>query len=289
MTINDRVPPAIIDFHVHLFPDRLFEAIWRHFSKDYGWDVLHQLYWGQAVAYLRERGVSPIVFSNYAHKPGVAGTLNRWNLEILDEDPDLYCFAAYHPGDEDGLDMAREILSHPRVLGFKLQLLVQRFYPHDERLFGLYDLVMEQGKRMLLHVGNGPVGNPFVGVDNFVKLMRRYPDLPVNVAHMGGMEFKEFFDLLPDYPNLMFDTAFAYLTKLGHVCDVPADELERYRDRIVYGSDFPNVIFPREDEIEYLASLGLSDEFYRKVFYDNGIRLIEQHTGSSGGRAGPIT
>jgi predicted TIM-barrel fold metal-dependent hydrolase len=113
-----------------------------------------------------------------------------------------------------------------------------------------------------------------VGVDNFVKLMRRYPDLPVNVDLMGGMEFKEFFTLLPEYPNLMFDTAFAYLAKLGHVCDVPVEELERYRDRIVYGSDFPNVIFPREDEIEYLASLGLTDEFYRKVFYENRMRLI---------------
>jgi uncharacterized protein len=289
MTKNDKFPPRIIDFHVHLFPDRLFEAIWRHFSRDYGWDVLHQLYRDQAVAYLRERGVSPIVFSNYAHKPGVAEALNRWNLQTLEEDPDLYCFAAYHPGDEDGLKTAREVISHPRVLGFKLQLLVQRFYPHDERLFGLYDLVMEHGKRMLLHVGDGPVGNPFVGVDNFVMLMRRYPALSVNVAHMGGTQFREFFALLPDFPNLMFDTAFAYLTKLGQVCDVPMEELERYRDRIVYGSDFPNIIFPREDEIEYLLSLGLSDEFYRKVFYENGMRLIERHGRSSGSAAAATT
>ena len=274
MTKNDRLPPRIIDFHVHLFPDRLFEAIWKHFSRDYGWDVLHQLYRDQAVAYLREHGVSPIVYSNYAHRPGVAAALNQWNLRTLDEIPDLYCFAAFHPGDADGLDMAREMLTHDRVLGFKLQLLVQRFYPHDERLFPLYDLVMEKGKRMLLHVGDGPVGNPFVGLDNFVKLMRRYPDLPVNVAHMGGTQFTEFFALLDDYPNMVFDTAFAYLTKLGHICEVPADDLERHRDRIVYGSDFPNVIFPREDEIDYLVSMGLSDEFYRKVFYENGMRLI---------------
>lgn len=283
-TANSKaIPRTIIDFHVHLFPNRLFEAIWRHFSRDYGWDVIHQLYWDQAVAHLKERGIRPIVYSNYAHKPGVAAALNRWNLETLEKDPDLYCFAAYHPGDADGPAMAREVLSHPRVLGFKLQLLVQCFYPHDERLFGLYDLVMERGKRMLLHVGNGPVGNPFVGVDNFVTLMRRYPDLPVNVAHMGGMEFREFFALMPEYPDLVFDTAFAYLTKLGHVCDVPAADLERYKDRIVYGSDFPNVIFPAEDEIEYLLSLGLSEEFYRKVFYENGMRLIGRHACPAGG------
>jgi hypothetical protein len=270
----DRLVPIMIDFHVHLFPDRLFDAIWKYFSKDYGWDVIHRLYRHDCIRYLRERNVGPIVFSNYAHKRGVAAGLNRWNLEVLEDDPDLYCFAAYHPDDEDGPAMAREVFSHPRVLGFKLQLLVQRFYPHDERLFPLYDLVMERGKRMLLHVGNGPVGNEFVGLENFEKLMRRYPDLPVNVAHMGSLEYRAFFDLLPDYPGLMFDTSFAYLAGLGHVCDVPREDLERHRDRIVYGSDFPNVILPREDEIEYLLGLDLSEDFYRKVFYDNGMRLI---------------
>jgi predicted TIM-barrel fold metal-dependent hydrolase len=277
MMKNDRIPPTIIDFHVHLFPDRFFDAIWRYFSKDYGWDVLHRLYWRQCVGYLRENNVGPIVFSNYAHKRGVAAVLNTWNREILEQDPDLYCFAAYHPDDEDGPKMAGEILSHPRVLGIKLQLLVQRFYPHDERLFPLYDLVMERGKRVLLHVGNGPAGNEFVGLANFEKLMRRYPELSVNVAHMGGFEFKEFFGLLPDYPNLIFDTAFAFLKGLGHVCNVPAESLERYGDRIVYGSDFPNIIFPREEEIEYLQGLNLSEGFYRKVFYENGRRLITEH------------
>jgi len=278
MAKKTTIPPTIIDFHVHLFPDRLFDAIWKYFSRDYGWDVLHRLYWRQCIGYLRERSVGPIVFSNYAHKKGVAEMLNAWNLQTLEQDPDLYCFAAYHPDDEDGPKAAREVISHPRVLGFKLQLLVQCFYPHDERLFPLYDLVMEQGKRILLHVGNGPAGNEFVGLKNFETLMRRYPELSVNVAHMGGMEFREFFALLPDYPNLMFDTAFAFLKGLGHVCDVPAEELERYGDRIVYGSDFPNIIFPREEEIEYLLGLNLSDEFYRKVFFENGMRLIGRHS-----------
>ena len=131
MTKATTLPPTIVDFHVHLFPDRLFEAIWDFFSKRYKWDVLHRLFWRDCISYLRERNVGPIAYSNYAHKEGVAAPLNAWNLEVLDEVPDLYCFAAYHPGDKDGLSMARKMLAHPRVLGFKLQLLVQRLYPHD--------------------------------------------------------------------------------------------------------------------------------------------------------------
>jgi uncharacterized protein len=263
-----------VDFHVHLFPDRLFEAIWRQFVADYGWKVLHQLYWCDSLAYLRERGVGTVVYSNYAHRPGIAKGLNDWNLDILAETPDLYCFAAYHPGDEDGLAMAVALLDHPRVLGFKLHLLVQRFFPDDERLFPLYELVMAKGKRLLFHVGTGPVGNEFVGIVPFRRLLARYPDLPAIIAHMGALEYKAFGELLADHPRLVLDTAFAYLPRLGSMCDLDGAFLERHREKILYGSDFPNILFPREDEIDTLLNLNLSQEFYDAVFRDNGFRLI---------------
>jgi hypothetical protein len=269
-----KLPATIVDFHVHLFPDRLFEKIWSYFGKDYGWDVRHRLYYRESVDYLRKRGVGPIVYSNYAHREGVARTLNDWNLGVLEEIPDLYCFAAYHPGDDDALDIARRALDHPRVLGFKLQLLVQRFYPHDERLFPMYELVMERGKRLLFHVGTGPVGNEFVGYEHFARLLDRYPDLPANVAHMGALEYRDFMGLLDEHPLLYFDTSFSFLPGLPIRFDLGNDVLERYRDRIVYGSDFPNIIFPREDEIDCLLGMDLSQEFYDAVFLENGLRII---------------
>jgi len=266
----------IVDFHVHLFPDRLFEAIWKRFVADYGWSVLHRLYWRESVAYLRERGVGPIVYSNYAHRPGIAKGLNDWNLDVLAELSDLYCFAAFHPGDADGLAMAASLLDHPRILGFKLQLLVQRFTPHDERLFPLYELVMAKGKRLLLHTGTGPVGNEFVGIVPFRKLLARYPEFPAIVAHMGALEYGAFGELLADHPGIFLDTAFAFLPGLGAVCDLDAEFLEKHRERILYGSDFPNILFPREDEIDALLGLNLSQSFYDSVFRDNGLRLIGQ-------------
>jgi hypothetical protein len=267
---------GIVDFHAHLFPDRLFEAIWERFVTDYGWPVLHRLYWREAVAHLRRRGVGPIVFSNYAHRPGVARGLHEWNRSVLDEDPDLYCFAPFHPGDDDALAMAAEALRHPRVLGFKLQLLVQRFHPHDERLFPLYELVVERGKHLLLHVGNGPVGNEFVGLEGFAKVLRRYPGLPATIAHMGALEYDGFASLVEGHPGLLMDTAFAFLPRLGSMCDIGRERLEGLRDRILYGSDFPNLLFPREDEIGQLRSLELTDLFYRSIFRENGLELIRR-------------
>jgi predicted TIM-barrel fold metal-dependent hydrolase len=276
-----RLPQPIVDFHVHLFPDRLFDAIRRQFVMDYGWSVLHPLYWRESVAYLRERGVGPIVYSNYAHRKDIARGLNDWNLKILAELPDLYCFAAFHPDDEDGLAMAADLLDHPRVLGFKLQLLVQRFSPDDERLFPLCELVAAKGKRLLLHVGTGPVGNEFVGVAPFRRLLARHPDLPAIVAHMGALEYGPFGALLADHPRLYLDTAFSFLPRLGSMFDLGNDFLETHRERILYGSDFPNILFPREDEIDTLLGFDLSQPFYDAVFRDNGLRLIHECTQES--------
>jgi predicted TIM-barrel fold metal-dependent hydrolase len=271
-----RLPQPQVDFHVHLFPDRLFDAIRRQFVTDYGWSVLHPLYWRESVAYLRERGVGPVVYSNYAHRKEIARGLNDWNQNILTELSDLYCFAAFHPDDKDGLAMAADLLDHPRILGFKLHLLVQRFYPDDERLFPLCELVMAKRKRLLFHVGTGPVGNAFVGVAPFRRLLARYPDLPAIVAHMGSLEYGAFGKLLADHPGIYMDTAFSFLPKLGSMFDLGNDFLETNRERILYGSDFPNILFPREDEIDTLLGLDLSQSFYDAVFRDNGLRLIRE-------------
>src|SRR4030042_166938 len=140
----------IIDFHVHLFPDRMCDAIGKAFRRDYNWDLVYQLYAPEAISFLQSRGVETIVYSNYAHKPGVADFLNQWNLELLEKEDNLYCFAAFHPDDPDLKPRVAKLLAHPRVLGFKLQLLVQRFFPDDERLFPLYEMVIEAGKRILI-------------------------------------------------------------------------------------------------------------------------------------------
>jgi len=270
-----QLPPSIIDFHVHLFPDKLFDAIWQHFRELYDWQVLHPLYSRDCIAYLRKQGVCTIVYSNYAHKKGIADGLNHWNLKIIEEFDDIFCFAAYHPDDDHALEKAERFLNHPKVLGFKLQFLVQTFFPHDSRLFPLYEMIIEKNKRLLFHVGTGPTQSPFVGVQHFREVLERYPQLPVNVAHMGGFEYKAFFDLLDAHPNLYFDTAFSFLPKTDLMFSLGRDCLERWKDRILYGSDFPNLIYPRCEEIDCLLDLNLSDEFYQKVFFDNAAALIQ--------------
>lgn len=279
-THRKSLPRTLVDFHVHLFPDKGFDAIWKAFETVYQVPVLHHLYHGECVDYLRERGVGPVVYSNYAHKKGVARPMNEWNLRLLDSTEDLYCFAAFHPEDEDALEYAGEILDHPKVLGVKLHFLIQPFYPHDRRFYPLYERVMDKGKRLLMHIGNGPIGNEYTGITYFKNVLADFPGLPANIPHMGGYEYLEFMELLDAHENLYLDTSYSFWPQFPQSFDLGNAFLEAHKDRILYGSDFPNIILPREDEIEGLLSRNLSQEFYDRVFYENGRRLIEKTLGA---------
>ncbi len=276
MFFMNNLKKSIIDFHVHLFPDVFFRAIWQSFRQLYNAKVLYQMYYKECINFLRKQNISSIIFSNYAHKKGIAKILHQWSLKVLNEYQDIYYLAAYHPDDENALNYAQTLLKHPRIIGIKLHFQVQCLYPFDDRLFPLYELVKDRGKILLLHTGTGPIGNDFVGVKNFVKLLKKFPDLPAIIPHMGGLEYKDFIELLDYYPNLYLDTSFCFWPNSPWLFNLDKNYLEKYKDRILYGSDFPNIVLPREDEINYLYKLNLSKEFYQKIFYANAQKLINQ-------------
>ena len=273
-----RIPERIIDFHVHLFPDKLFDALWASFLKNYNWNIIHQYYYKECIARLRQAGVGAIVYSNYAHRAGIAHGLNLWNIKILEEYDDLYCFAAYHPDDADALEKAQRLIENPKILGFKLHLLVQNFYPFDERLFPLYEMIIRKNKRILFHTGTGPIGNKYVGLAPFMKVLEKFPELPATIAHLGAHEYAGFMSLLDRHPGLYLDTAFCFLPPPYDGYNLGPDYLEKYKSRILYGSDYPNLITPQEAEIETLRKMNLSLEFYNNIFYNNGSALIRALT-----------
>ena len=119
------------------------------------------------------------------------------------------------------------------------------------------------------------MGNEFVGLALFRKLLQRFPELPVNVAHMGALEYQGFMELLDDHPNLYLDTAFTFYPGLPGSFNLSPGYLERYQDRIVYGSDFPNLILPREIELDCLLGYNLPQTFYDSVFWANARRILE--------------
>src|SRR5947199_9327514 len=53
---GERAPVEVIDAHVHLFPDRVLDAIYRWFEK-HAWRCRYRLHAEEVVQFLRDRGV----------------------------------------------------------------------------------------------------------------------------------------------------------------------------------------------------------------------------------------
>jgi len=77
--------PPVVDAHVHLFPDPMFEAIWKWFDT-YGWPVRYKLKTPQTLEFLFSRGVTRVVALLYSHKPGMARALNQYMAQVAAQD-----------------------------------------------------------------------------------------------------------------------------------------------------------------------------------------------------------
>ena len=75
----------VVDAHVHLFPDGVFEAIWRWFDT-HGWPIRYKLHTPKVLDFLFTRGVSRFVALHYAHKPGMARALNEYVAAVQRSD-----------------------------------------------------------------------------------------------------------------------------------------------------------------------------------------------------------
>ena len=84
--------PAVIDAHVHIFPDALFQAVRRWFDAN-AWHIRYALASKEIIGFLLSRGVDHVVALQYAHAPGIARELNRFMIEA--------CRA--HPGRATGI------------------------------------------------------------------------------------------------------------------------------------------------------------------------------------------
>ena len=205
----------IIDSHVHLFPERLFSAIWDWFDR-HGWGVRYRIQADEIVRCLKEAGVGRFVLLNYSHKPGMSESLNAWTREFCEKCPEAIPFGAIHPEDKDVGKLLDRCFGDYGFFGLKFHSHVTGIRPDDERMFPVYEKLIEYGRVITLHGGNGPslagykeTTKEVSGVRFVRRLLRKFPSLKIIVPHLGADETDEFFDLMGEFPNLWMDTTMA--------------------------------------------------------------------------------
>ena len=252
----------VVDAHVHIFPHDIFTSIWQWFDEN-AWPIRYRLSTSSVLDYLLSRGVGHIIALQYAHKPGISRRLNTYMVKKSREFPGkITGMATVFPGEKDAEEILREAFSSG-LGGVKLHAHVQCFDMNAGEMEVIYDLCESEKKPMIMHVGREPKSKAYrcdphklCSAEKLEQVLKKHPGLKICVPHFGFDEIFAYTKLIEKYDNLWLDTTMV-LTDYFQIEETI--KLDRLRlDRIMYGSDFPNIPYAWDRELKWLSASGLS-------------------------------
>ena len=111
-------------------------------------------------------------------------------------------------------------------------------------------------------------------------MLARHPRLTAIIAHLGYPEYSRVprpGRAVPERPPRHDDGVHRLLARARPAGPSRRGELPRLADlgdRILLGTDFPNIPYPYLHQLEALAGLGLGGDWLRAVCHDNAARLL---------------
>ncbi len=262
----------LIDFHTHAFPDALAEkAIPKLAScgniKNVGNGKISDL-----ISHMDEYHVDFSVVLNIATNPHQEHKVNDFAIECSRHER-LYSLGSLNPDSENIFSEAKR-LADAGIKGIKLHPDYMGHTIDDEKFDPIYKAAVENDLFVVAHAGWDFYSPNFIHCtpERIVKVTNKFPDLRFVAAHMGGNRLWEDVErLLIGRRNIYIDTSLAAPFDLDMTA---AKRMIEAHDPecVLFGSDFP--WFTPKDSLEYLTSLGLSNELFEKICSRNAIKLL---------------
>lgn len=260
----------IIDFHVHVFPDKLASRAVKQLAEKSGLHPYTDGTLSDTKEKMKKWGISKAVVLNIATAPRQQHTINNFACQLL-EDEQIVPFGTIHPFAEDALEELDRICEMG-IKGIKLHPEYQNFAVDDASVLAVYKKCMELGLIVLFHAGKD-IAYPHT-LQASPKAIRKvadlYPDLKIVAAHMGGNELWEDVYTYLSGSTVYMDTSLVATT-------LPVDLMKKILDRhgtdkILFGSDCPWL--DAKTSKEYIQKLGLNPKEEDSIFYNNGAMLL---------------
>ncbi|WP_435877325.1 amidohydrolase family protein [Streptomyces albogriseolus] len=273
--------PGLVDVHTHFMPERVLHKVWAYFdglgplTGGIEWPITYRKEEGERAALLRAFGVRAFTAMLYPHKPGMARWLNDWAAGFARRTPDCLHTSTFFP-EPGAAAYVREAVEHGTRV-FKAHVQVGGYDPSDEALDACWGLLAEAGTPVVVHCGSGPAPGKHTGPEPVARVLARHPRLRLVVAHMGMPEYEDFLGLAERYREVRLDTTMAFTGFSERMAPFPRRALPRLAalgDRVLLGTDFPNIPYPYAHQLDALADLGLGDDWLRAVCHDNAARLF---------------
>ena len=270
---------GLVDVHVHFLPDRVLNAVWAYFdqaSTHYGtdWPITYRTSVEERLKTLDGLGVRAFPALVYPHKPGMAESLNSWARDFAARTPGCVASGTFFPEPSAASYVRKALELGTRI--FKVHVQVGDYDPRSGELDEVWGQLADAGVPVVVHCGSGPIPGRHTGPGPMGEVLRRHPSLTAVIAHLGMPEYAEHL-ALTSYPNVHLDTTMALTPFVEAMMPFPRELVPRLRDvqdRIVLGSDFPNIPYEYAVQLSSLEALGLGDEWLRAVCWDNGARLL---------------
>ncbi|GAA1606474.1 amidohydrolase family protein [Kribbella hippodromi] len=270
---------GLVDVHVHFLPDRVMNAVWAYFdqaAEHYGteWPVTYRTSVEERLKTLDALGVRAFPALVYPHKPGMAASLNSWARDFAAVTPGCVTSGTFYP-EPSAAAYVREALELGTRI-FKVHVQVGDYDPRSGELDDVWGQLAEAGVPVVVHCGSGPIPGRHTGPGPIGEVLRRHPRLTAVIAHLGMPEYAEHL-ALTSYPNVHLDTTMALTPFVEAMMPFPRDLIPRLADlqnRIVLGTDFPNIPYEYAVQLTSLESLNLGDPWLRAVCHTNGTRLL---------------
>ncbi len=272
--------PGLADVHVHFLPERVMAAVWRYFDaaeQHYGlsWPIHYRTSDAERVATLAALGVRAFPALAYPHKPGMAAGLNEWSRAFAAATPGCAVSGTFFPEPDAPAYVRTALEAGTRI--FKVHVQVGDFDPRDPELSDVWGQLADAGTPVVVHCGSGPIPGRHTGPGPFGAVLRQHPSLTAVIAHCGMPEYAEHIALAEQYANVHLDTTMVATAFTETFAPLPPDVLPRLaalRDRVVLGSDFPNIPYAYAEQLLALQRLDLGDDWLRAVCWHNGARLL---------------
>ncbi len=258
----------IIDFHAHIYPDKIAAKAVHNIGSFYGLDMGGL---GTAESLLQmgqDGGVSSFVVHSAAVTASQVEVVNNFIAVQCAEHPEFYGYGTMHIDHPDPLAELERMLSLG-LRGVKLHPDMQRFAMDDPRMRDFYAALEEKQVPVLFHCGDYRYN--WSHPARLCRVMDAFPKLIVIAAHFGGWSV---YDLALEYlrdRSCYLDTSSAFSftgTQRGK------ELIRTYgAERILFGSDFPMGIAAKERDI--ILSMGLTDWELELIFHKNAESILQ--------------
>ncbi len=258
-----------IDAHVHAFPERLALAVRNRL--DPGGRFTDSPLLDPLGGRVRDAGFDRAWILPYAHRAGVAESLNEWVAAEVTRYPWLVPGASFHPDDDHLPALVRHALIDLRLRVVKVHCAVGAFPPTDPRLRPLWEAAESEGVPIVIHVGQRSPGDTADDeVRQLVPVLTAHPRLRIVLAHTGHPSTASALELLDRHEHLYSD-----VTPVGARPNaIDPSDLERFAGRILFGSDAPNNATPPADQAAGWATAGLSEHALAMLMGGTAAALI---------------